>query len=185
MCWQTVSSSQLSDLKESLGMSEVDISLADKVAIALSTPSGVALCRAGGAALGLPLLPDVMAPLLAAAVLALVFMAINALAGIVEARQQDSLSARVALAVERHEALVFDMVAAEFSLSARERQVMGMLAQGYTSGFIADRLGIAAGTVKSHAAYIYQKLGMRHKDQMLELADARPSKVAAGEEPDR
>lgn len=181
LCWQTISSAQLSDLKESLGASEVEISIADKVAIGVFTLAGVTLCQAGGVAFGLPLLPRLSYPLLVVNVLALVFMATHALAAIVDARQQDSLRAKIALAAEQREVLVFDSIAREFSLSARERQVMGMLTQGYSSGFIADRLGIAAGTVKAHAAHIYQKLGVRHKDQMLELVDNRSSCVAADE----
>lgn len=43
-------------------------------------------------------------------------------------------------------------------LSPREREVLGLLAQGQTNSQIADALGIASRTTASHIATIYRKL---------------------------
>jgi DNA-binding NarL/FixJ family response regulator len=43
-------------------------------------------------------------------------------------------------------------------LSPREREVLGLLAQGQTNSQIADALGIASRTTASHIAAIYRKL---------------------------
>lgn len=49
------------------------------------------------------------------------------------------------------------------SLSDRERQVMQLVCRGFTNKAIADRLGVAEGTVKLHVHHIYKKLGVRSR----------------------
>jgi DNA-binding CsgD family transcriptional regulator len=45
-------------------------------------------------------------------------------------------------------------------LSAREAQIMSMIAGGHTNGEIAARLFLAEKTVKNHVRRIYSKLGV-------------------------
>lgn len=47
------------------------------------------------------------------------------------------------------------------SLSQREREILGLLAQGYRNRQIAEALYIATGTVKNHLTSIYEKLGVQ------------------------
>jgi DNA-binding NarL/FixJ family response regulator len=47
-----------------------------------------------------------------------------------------------------------------FGLSAREREVMELVAQGYPNGAIAARLFVADKTIKNHVNHIYAKLGV-------------------------
>jgi len=46
------------------------------------------------------------------------------------------------------------------SLSARESQIMSMIADGHTNGQIAANLFLAEKTVKNHVRSIYSKLGV-------------------------
>lgn len=46
------------------------------------------------------------------------------------------------------------------SLSARELEVLGLVAEGHTNTEIAQRLHLSETTVKSHLAHIYPKLGV-------------------------
>ena len=46
-------------------------------------------------------------------------------------------------------------------LTARERDVLVLLARGYSYAGIAARLGISAHTVGTHVKHCYRKLGVR------------------------
>ena len=69
--------------------------------------------------------------------------------------------------------------ALEGLLTAREREVLGLMATGATNNRIADELVITSGTVKSHVKRILRKLGAENRaeaiSQYLRLAMADPS----------
>jgi len=50
-------------------------------------------------------------------------------------------------------------------LSEREREILRLMAQGFTNREIADRLNLAQGTVKNYVTTILQKLGVRDRTQ--------------------
>jgi len=49
------------------------------------------------------------------------------------------------------------------ALTIREREVMGLVAKGFTNKAIARELNLAEGTIKLHLHRIYQKLGVRSR----------------------
>jgi DNA-binding NarL/FixJ family response regulator len=55
------------------------------------------------------------------------------------------------------------------ALSARERQVVGMVAAGYTNAEIADKLYLAESTVKGHLASAFNKLGVHSREEAAAL----------------
>lgn len=55
------------------------------------------------------------------------------------------------------------------ALSAREKQVLGLVVMGHTNGEIADRLFLAESTVKSHLSSAFGKLGVRSRNEAVEL----------------
>lgn len=59
------------------------------------------------------------------------------------------------------------IVASEHGLSARETDVFLLLAQGRSRSYIQEELSISEGTVKTHTSRIYQKIGVRSKQEML------------------
>jgi DNA-binding CsgD family transcriptional regulator len=58
-------------------------------------------------------------------------------------------------------------------LSIREKQVLGLVALGDTNRQIAERLFIAASTLKSHLSSAFAKLGVRSRNEAAELIFAR------------
>ncbi len=48
------------------------------------------------------------------------------------------------------------------TISQREQEIIGMIAEGYTNGQIADRLCISSHTVGTHRKNIMQKLGVKN-----------------------
>jgi LuxR family maltose regulon positive regulatory protein len=55
-------------------------------------------------------------------------------------------------------------------LTSRELDVVSLMAMGYTNREIAEQLVIAPGTVKKHAANIYNKMGVNNRTQAAALA---------------
>ena len=55
-------------------------------------------------------------------------------------------------------------------LSARERQVLGLLAAGHTAGEIAAMLRLAEGTISNYVSRAAAKLGARTAAQAVALA---------------
>jgi DNA-binding NarL/FixJ family response regulator len=49
------------------------------------------------------------------------------------------------------------------SLSPREREVAGLIAQGLSNRAIADRLGLSERTIEAHVEHILGKLGFRSR----------------------
>jgi DNA-binding NarL/FixJ family response regulator len=67
----------------------------------------------------------------------------------------------------------------EFSLTARERDILGLLAEGRSNRDIAGSLYLSEKTVKAHLAAIFRKLGVVNRTQ------AAMAAVAMGIEPGR
>jgi two-component system response regulator NreC len=63
-----------------------------------------------------------------------------------------------------------EAVAPIATLSAREREVLVLLAQGHTNRAIAERLGLSVKTVESYRARLMQKLGLDSRAELTRLA---------------
>lgn len=60
-------------------------------------------------------------------------------------------------------------LAGEHGLSERETDVFLLLARGHSRRFICDTLFIADGTASTHISRIYEKMGVRSKQELLQL----------------
>lgn len=60
-------------------------------------------------------------------------------------------------------------VAAAYKLSPRESEILVYLAQGRTRTYIQEELVLSENTVKSHIAHIYTKLGVRDRQDMIDI----------------
>jgi DNA-binding NarL/FixJ family response regulator len=59
------------------------------------------------------------------------------------------------------------------ALTGREREVLQMVAEGYTNQEIADRLRLSVKTVQSHRAAVMEKLGLRDVTHLVRYAVRR------------
>jgi DNA-binding NarL/FixJ family response regulator len=56
------------------------------------------------------------------------------------------------------------------ALTDREREILGLIAQGLTNAAIADQLVVSVNTVRNHVANLLAKLGARSKLEALSIA---------------
>ncbi len=59
-----------------------------------------------------------------------------------------------------------------YEFSPREKEVLLLLARGYSAPHIADKLYVSNSTVKTHIARIYRKLGVSKRDELVELVES-------------
>lgn len=77
-----------------------------------------------------------------------------------------------------------DSVADAHGLSPREREVLSYLARGRNARFISGALMIADGTARGHIVHIYQKLGVRSQQALMDVVDKElhRAELASGRE---
>ena len=66
-----------------------------------------------------------------------------------------------------------DDISKEKGLSAREQEVLLLLAQHKTISDIENELIVANGTVKAHIRHIYQKLDIHSREELFEILDTQ------------
>ena len=62
---------------------------------------------------------------------------------------------------------------APLGLSAREREVLDLIAEGATNRQIGERLFLSPHTVKEHTSAVYRKLGVRNRAEAVQQAQRR------------
>ncbi|MBS5449963.1 MAG: helix-turn-helix transcriptional regulator [Coriobacteriia bacterium] len=162
LSWIFASSFQLSGLKETFGMSETTLSFSEKAALMVGWSAGIAL--------GPLVVPTLGAePLGLVATYGAVLWATFASFRTVYNRREDAFIAQLESERAEQDARTYDEICRRFGLTPREREVMVMLAQGYTRPHICQELSISDGTARAHAFHVYQKIGVHKKDDLLKL----------------
>ena len=174
LAWAEFSAFQLSDLKERYGISELSLCLQEKFVLSCSMAVGIALFHLCGPLI--PAVPDALHVLelcLFSASCFLILATVYAAGRLIGERAEDQMRDELARSRRERTEEVYDRVASEHGLTPREREVMGMLAEGYTRAYIREALDVSDGTAKAHIAHVYAKLGIHHKDDLLDYIDRR------------
>jgi DNA-binding CsgD family transcriptional regulator len=83
-------------------------------------------------------------------------------------------ASRAVMAVDRLEASAVAL-ATEYSLSTREKEILGLLLSGRDAPTIAERLLISPNTVQTHVKHIYEKTGVHSRQELYDLAESAKS----------
>ena len=63
-------------------------------------------------------------------------------------------------------------LAEQAQLTPRETEILGCLAQGRSTQYIAEKFTVSENTVKSHVKNVYQKLGVHSKQDVIDIINA-------------
>ena len=69
-----------------------------------------------------------------------------------------------------------EALARRYDLSAREREVMELVARGNSARWIAESLCVSTSTVQTHSKSIYRKLGIHSKQELIQLVNGHVEK---------
>lgn len=68
-------------------------------------------------------------------------------------------------------------------LSPREQVVYGLASRGYTMRYIAAKLCVSPRTVEAHIRHIYEKTGVRTRDELIEWHEISGQRAARANNP--
>ena len=106
-----------------------------------------------------------------------VFISTARIWGLVYSRKQREIIEELSRPEWERRQLLLDGISQRHGLSAREREVLELLADGHTRKYIQDALGISDGTAKAHVAHVYQKLDIHKKEELLALVEREKAQV--------
>ncbi len=168
-CWIAMSSFQLSELKETYGMRGSVLSASEKLAIMVSWGIGVIAAQWYQASGPLPRGVDFLGYFTIFLVYGMVFFSTATIWNLAYQRKKVQIIEEATRPERERASLVYDRLAVTYGLSAREREVLAMLADGHTRRYVQDALCISDGTAKAHVAHLYRKLGVHKKEELLAL----------------
>jgi two-component system response regulator DesR len=86
------------------------------------------------------------------------------------ARAQELLNAVRAASAAHQTAIMSAVEAVESGLSARQQEILDLIATGATNSEIAGRLFLSHNTVKQHTSALYRKLGVKNRAHAVQAA---------------
>lgn len=66
-------------------------------------------------------------------------------------------------------------LAKEFSLSARETEIVMLIARGFTTDNVAKKLVISPYTVNTHIRHVYEKIGIHKRSELIDYINGNGS----------
>lgn len=84
--------------------------------------------------------------------------------------------------LEEYRAQCIARVAERGGLSKREVQVLDLVTQGRSVPYIAEQLVISENTVHSHVKRVYRKLGVKSKQELIDIVERTSRELALGQQ---
>lgn len=76
-----------------------------------------------------------------------------------------------------------DSIAIDYGLSAREKEVLELIAQGHSVRRISELLFLAPSTVQGYMKILYRKMGVHSRQSVIDLVHQRTGELSAGRQP--
>lgn len=174
LLWMVFSSVQLSDLKGEMGVGCVAITIADRMAFVVARFA--VICTFSPSLLSEFAKTNYYAETMLYPSFVIVFSMIIAttfaLLLLSSSREKQIMLQEIAENSDSDMALAGKSIAKKYHLTARELDVLLLLAKGHSRPFICKELYIADGTAKTHIRNIYRKTGCSSKEEILSIMNA-------------
>jgi len=64
---------------------------------------------------------------------------------------------------------LLEVISEKYNISAREKEIIALIAKGMSNDEIMDELYISSSTVRNHIYNIYKKIGINSRGQLLHM----------------
>lgn len=173
LSWIMLSSVQLSDIKERIGWDEARLSFLEKTVFSAGWLTAFLATYVICGFLQDPALQNAASGVQLVVVYLVVLAACCLMASLIERKEKARVLDKALELSERQMDIIFGEIAREYKLTAREGEVLELLAKGYSRPVLCERLVIAESTARSHCKHVYQKLGIHAREELYEIVDAR------------
>lgn len=172
--WIILHSVQLSAIKDKSGLDDVVLSVSEKVVYVAFTTLTIGI---------LDLIPQLSTSLAADANLRMTLIVVidfldilvcsYLLTRVIDAKETTRIVDNAFELSDQRMEPVFQQMREEYGLTARETDVLRLLARGMTRPAICEELCISDGTVRTHMWHIYQKMDIHSRDELTAIVDQK------------
>lgn len=106
------------------------------------------------------------------AVIAALFACVGIWLGLTLSRKSSAQLAREAGVPSAGPFVADEKRVAEFGITPRELEILGLIAEGLSNREIAGKLFVSENTVKTHAGRLFEKLGAKRRTQAVQIGKA-------------
>ena len=103
--------------------------------------------------------------------LAVIFTAVGAYLGLKWTRRKETIVVKEVRVRDEGPFVLNTQSLQDLGITAREHEILGLIAQGLTNREIGEKLFVSENTVKTHSARLFEKLGVNRR--VLAVQEAR------------
>lgn len=179
LSWIVLSSIQLSDIKERIGWDEARLSFAEKAVFSAGWLTAFLAMFVFCGMFDEASLAPIASRLSMFALYSSILVASYLMASLIERKDKARVLDKALKLSENQFSIIYGEIAAEYGLTAREQEVLAMVAKGYTRPLICEKLVIAESTARSHIKHVYQKLDIHSREELYDLVEKRQQRFSS------